>query len=252
MNTAAPRWRLFVPIPDESAWELQLAIVMDLPLEAIVEEPPSSEEEAHAWIHFVHRADAERCAELLGVEPIIEQTEPGGGEVFGANGHPTTALCLELAEMLVPPDSLVADIGSGTGILAAHTLTLGARFAVAADIDWPAAVATAELAAITKRSWTFYTPTITTFAITMAAIQGSADALASATFQTIFANLHLGILREVAGELTRIAAPQATIIASGFTEDQSSAVASLLAEFEWKIQDVRVKEGWAAVAAARS
>ena len=59
---------------------------------------------------------------------------------FGSGEHETTAACLEALEGL--PElrgALVLDLGCGTGVLAVAALALGARAAVAVDIE-PAAV----------------------------------------------------------------------------------------------------------------
>jgi len=57
------------------------------------------------------------------------------GHAFGTGSHESTALCVELLEELNVGGKLVLDIGSGTGILALAMLRLGARRAVAFDVD---------------------------------------------------------------------------------------------------------------------
>lgn len=57
------------------------------------------------------------------------------GMAFGTGGHPTTRLCLEALEERVEPDTLVADLGTGSGILAIAAARLGARSVLATDID---------------------------------------------------------------------------------------------------------------------
>ena len=57
------------------------------------------------------------------------------GHAFGTGSHESTALCIELLEELDLNGKLVLDIGSGTGILSLAMLRLGARRAVAMDID---------------------------------------------------------------------------------------------------------------------
>ena len=60
---------------------------------------------------------------------------------FGSGEHETTAACLEALELLPElQGALVLDLGCGTGVLAIASLALGARAAVAVDIE-PAAAA---------------------------------------------------------------------------------------------------------------
>lgn len=66
-------------------------------------------------------------------EEILIQLDPG--LAFGTGGHATTALCLELLEKYVQPGVRVADVGTGTGILAIAAAKLGAQEVVAVDDD---------------------------------------------------------------------------------------------------------------------
>jgi ribosomal protein L11 methyltransferase len=54
---------------------------------------------------------------------------------FGTGGHPSTRLCLAALEDAVKPGSIVADIGTGSGILAIAAAHLGAARVHATDID---------------------------------------------------------------------------------------------------------------------
>src|SRR5258706_16176293 len=54
---------------------------------------------------------------------------------FGTGGHPTTKLCLETLEDYVKPGDVVADIGTGSGILSLAAARLGAARVHATDID---------------------------------------------------------------------------------------------------------------------
>ncbi len=64
------------------------------------------------------------------------------GLAFGTGTHPSTALCLEWLATHDVSDQHVLDFGCGSGILAIAALLLGARHAVAYDIDPQAIQAT--------------------------------------------------------------------------------------------------------------
>ena len=69
-------------------------------------------------------------------DKLILKLDPG--VAFGTGTHPTTQLCLESLEMrLSEPDRdvVIADIGSGSGILSIGAILLGASKAYAVDID---------------------------------------------------------------------------------------------------------------------
>lgn len=63
---------------------------------------------------------------------------------FGTGTHPSTQLCLELAEDYVHAGDRVIDVGCGSGILSIAALKLGAAKALAVDIDAASVKATAE------------------------------------------------------------------------------------------------------------
>ena len=58
------------------------------------------------------------------------------GRAFGSGLHETTISCMEaLEELTFLEGKSVLDVGTGTGILSLAALFLGARYAVAFDVD---------------------------------------------------------------------------------------------------------------------
>lgn len=70
------------------------------------------------------------------------------GMAFGTGTHPTTQLCLAVAERYLQPGQAVIDIGCGSGILSIASIKLGACHALAVDIDPLAVQATRQNAAL--------------------------------------------------------------------------------------------------------
>lgn len=66
---------------------------------------------------------------------------------FGTGTHPSTQLCMQFIEKYVKPGDDMIDIGCGTGILSIAGMHLGAKKAVAVDIDPVSVEATIENAA---------------------------------------------------------------------------------------------------------
>lgn len=64
---------------------------------------------------------------------IMLELDPG--QAFGTGGHATTRLCLTALEDYIKPGARVADIGTGSGILAIAAAKLGAGEVHATDID---------------------------------------------------------------------------------------------------------------------
>lgn len=64
---------------------------------------------------------------------IVIKINPG--MAFGTGTHESTYMCLELLERYVKKDDEIFDIGCGSGILAIAGIKLGAKRALAVDID---------------------------------------------------------------------------------------------------------------------
>jgi ribosomal protein L11 methyltransferase len=54
---------------------------------------------------------------------------------FGTGTHPTTQLCMEMVEKYTQPGQNVIDVGCGSGILSIGAIKMGAKHALAVDID---------------------------------------------------------------------------------------------------------------------
>jgi ribosomal protein L11 methyltransferase len=96
---------------------------------------------ANAWKAFYKPM---RVGRHLVVTPPWETPELGDGDIplvidpgmaFGTGSHPTTQLCLVALEDYLQPGMRVADIGTGSGILAIAASKLGASTVTATDID---------------------------------------------------------------------------------------------------------------------
>ncbi|MBN2256297.1 MAG: 50S ribosomal protein L11 methyltransferase [Anaerolineaceae bacterium] len=92
---------------------------------------------------------------LLILPPWLKNTHPqripiciDPNMAFGTGTHPTTQLSLKLLEYFMQPDADVIDIGCGSGILSIAARLLGARHALAVDIDPLAVQATLENATL--------------------------------------------------------------------------------------------------------
>lgn len=122
--------------------QLQKLPEYDLPPVQKVEVQPVTEENWHtAWRRYFR---SRRFGQRIRVQPSWSRFRPAPNEIFiqldpglafGTGGHATTAMCLELLERYVQPGIRVADVGTGTGILAIAAAKLGAREVIAVDDD---------------------------------------------------------------------------------------------------------------------
>jgi len=118
----------------------------------------------------------------------------------GTGRHPCTQLCLEAIERHVRPGDSVIDIGTGSGILAAGALLVGASCAIACDIDSEAVRIASERMEHVRL------------------VIGSADAIRSVSADVVVANIDAATIERIAPELARVRKPGSTLILSGFPE----------------------------------
>ncbi len=150
------------------------------------------------------------------------------GLASGTGEHPCTQLALQALEEVVSAESVVADIGCGSGILAIAALRLGARGAIALDTDEAALETARENFALNG------------LAANIAA--GSADCVDSADI--VIANISGTVLLAIADELIRIAKEH--LILTGFPESELAAIKQTFGEGdatamnEWRCLSLRV------------
>ncbi len=163
------------------------------------------------------------------------------GMAFGTGQHPTTAMCLRALEEIGPQDAAVLDLGCGSGILSIAAVLLGARRALALDIDPQAVKAAAQNAADNG---------VAGAVETRAGTIEDNGALAE-TFDLALANISGLTLERLAPALAVVLKPGGRLVASGFLED---AVEGLRRAFEANGLSAErvVKDGvWRAIVARR-
>jgi len=137
---------------------------------------------------------------------------------FGTGTHPTTRLCLEFVEELCQPGIDVIDIGCGSGILSIAALKLGARAAVAVDIDPLSVKATSENADANG------------IQSGLEIGEGSihevlARGYSYSTAQLVLANILAPVLiRLIAAGMSQLVAPGGFLVLSGILEEQEVGV----------------------------
>ena len=154
------------------------------------------------------------------------------GRAFGTGHHATTALCLELLDELDQAGGLagrdLADIGSGSGILAIAAAARGARV-VAVDVDADAVEVTRENAARND--------------VEVTATRGSVVDLDGPT-EIVVANLISDVVAELAAEL--VAACREVLVVSGITTERADDVLACLTRAGAEVEEVRSRDGWIA------
>ncbi|MGH9583483.1 MAG: 50S ribosomal protein L11 methyltransferase [Bryobacteraceae bacterium] len=128
------------------------------------------------------------------------------GLACGTGEHPCTQLALQAIEKHLPPGASVADIGTGSGILAIAALRLGARIAIGADPDEAALHAARENFALNQLE-----PLL---------VAGSVNCLPNRYADLTVANINASVVYSMFEDLLRITRPDGQLIVTGFTEPE--------------------------------
>jgi ribosomal protein L11 methyltransferase len=156
---------------------------------------------------------------------------------FGDGVHPTTVLCVEALERLYLRGAprRVLDVGTGTGILAIAAARLGARKAVAIDID-PLALHAAR------------------HHLALNGVGGRVSLgsrLPGGIFDLVVANLYLEPLLELAAALAARVAPGGALLVSGFTLSARADVTAALTAHGLRVRATTYREGWSCLRLVR-
>ncbi|MDO4753938.1 MAG: 50S ribosomal protein L11 methyltransferase [Bacillota bacterium] len=179
------------------------------------------------------------------IVPLVE--EDGGeslpdhiyiipGKAFGTGIHETTQLCVELLCQFVKQGDVVADIGTGSGILAIAAKKLGASEVFAVDNDREAlenAVLNAERNCVS--------------------LQISCGNLANElnrSVQVVVANIIVKAVIELADQAKELLVKDGVYICSGIIQEEKQNVVDALLKKEFRILKIMDMEEWCAIAAS--
>lgn len=140
-------------------------------------------------------------------DEVVIRLEPGCA--FGTGTHETTQLCMKACEKYMPADAEVADIGTGSGILAVCAKKLGAKSVFGIDNDDTVIDVAAENA--------FKNDVEASFAL------ATVDKLDS-EYDFVFANILHNVLAEIMHDLKKIMKKDAIMVLSGILDEKKGVV----------------------------
>ena len=159
------------------------------------------------------------------------------GRAFGTGHHESTRLCLEMLEDYLQPNDVVADVGTGSGILAEAAFRLGAREVIACDTD-------PESVEVSAENWQ-------RAGIRIAVIEGSAADLEAGKFNLILANISPEVLLQIAPDLLRALAPQGKAILSGIEQPDLEYLLPGLSTAGFTLVATREEANWRGLVVSR-
>ncbi len=156
---------------------------------------------------------------------------------FGTGRHSTTMLCLELLEDTLEGGERVADVGTGSGILAIAAIKLGAREVVAIDVDEkaiPIARENAQLNGVGDR---------------VHVVCGESLNPVDERYDVIVSNIASKAILSMIPDFGRYLNSGGKLILSGILDHEVSEIQDELENSDLMILETRFHEEWAAVLA---
>ncbi len=172
------------------------------------------------WIEYSpHREDE-----------VIIRLEPGCA--FGTGTHQTTQLCMKAIEKYMPSNAKMADIGTGSGILAICASKFGASEVYGCDND-PTVIDVAKENA-------FKNDAECTFEL------NTADKITE-KYDFICANILHNVLAEIMGNLKNIMKDGATMVLSGILDEKKPVVIDAVKKYNLTLLEEAHQDQWVAL-----
>ena len=178
-------------------------------------------------------------------DKMIIHIDPG--TAFGTGMHETTQLCMRQLKKYVTPETVLLDVGTGSGILSIAALKLGARHAVGTDLDPCAITATQEnLAAndIPEGAMEVMTGNL----IEDPQVQ---EAVGREKYDIVAANILAEVLIPLTPVVVHCLKPGGIYITSGIIAERETAVTEAVKAAGLEVVEVTRQNDWVSVTARR-
>ena len=169
------------------------------------------------------------------------------GMAFGTGSHHTTRMCLEYLEKTVKEGDALLDLGCGSGILSIAGMLLGAKNALAVDIDPIAEKIAYENAALNGVGRGRYEVRIGDV-LTDAALRAE---LATRKYEVVTANIVASVIVALLPVVPLLLREGGVFITSGIIHERLDEVKEAIVASGLTILDVKINEEWCAILARK-
>jgi len=179
-------------------------------------------------------------------DKMIIHIDPG--TAFGTGMHETTQLCIRQIRKFVSPETVILDVGCGSGILGMLALKFGAKYSVGTDLDPCAIDATyenMEVNGITRDQYEVMIGNI----IDDKEIQ---DAVGYDKYDIVVANILADVLVPLTPVIVNQLKQGAIYITSGIIEAKEETVVKAVTEAGLEVLEVTRQGEWVSVTARKN
>ena len=178
-------------------------------------------------------------------DKMILHIDPG--TAFGTGMHDTTQLCIRQLKKYITPETVLLDVGTGSGILSILSLMFGAKKAVGTDLD-PCAVEAVkdnmEANHIDPADFTMMIGNI----ITEKEVQ---DKVGYECYDIVAANILAEVLQALTPVIVSQLKPGGIYITSGIIDDKEQVVRDAVEAAGLKLLEVTYQGEWVSVTAQK-
>jgi ribosomal protein L11 methyltransferase len=168
---------------------------------------------------------------------IIIELDPG--MAFGTGTHETTMMCTEVLKRYVKSDSVVYDVGCGSGILSIVAAKLGAKEVIGIDLDEMCVQISNEN--IKKNN----------VSEVVKIKHGNLLDVIDGKANIIVANIIAEVLAEMIESIDKYLIEGGIFIGSGIIVEKISLVKNALLENDFNIISIKEENGWACIVASK-
>lgn len=172
----------------------------------------------------------------------VIELDPGSS--FGTGTHATTRLCLSILEKHIGTNTVMLDMGTGSGILSIGALALGAKKVVAVDIDENSARIAKQNLDINSSSFDSNDYTVLCSDVLS---DNELDEKIDIKYDVIAANIVAGVIIAMASLFKKLLKPGGILVASGIIGPRANEVLTELENTGFKLVKRFEDEDWVAL-----
>ena len=165
------------------------------------------------------------------------------GMTFGTGSHYTTQLCIEELEKYVDGTADVLDLGCGSGILSVISLMLGAKAALAVDID-PNCI---DIAYANAKRNNVDTKKYEVIAGNIITDEEIFSYITKKKYPVVLANIVADVIIAILPMVKKAVTDDGVFISSGIISDRIEDVTNALEENGFEIMKINRRKDWAAI-----
>ena len=169
------------------------------------------------------------------------------GTAFGTGMHETTQLCIRQLRKFITPDTVLLDVGTGSGILSILSLMFGAKEAVGTDLD-PCAVDAVKDNKVNNGIRDEQFRLMIGNIITDKAVQ---DEVGYEKYDIVVANILADVLVPLTPVIVHQMKPGGIYITSGIIDDKEDTVKDAVQKAGLEILDVTYQGEWVCITARK-